>query len=104
AASLEGKPFTDWQKERLMVTTVGKVIINQIMPEEFPYLNEPTTENLIERTPDKYFIEHGVDVKEAIKEMDLVPPFKKKQLSNVIAEVFKRYQVTETSIMLEIGR
>src|SRR5699024_10483448 len=34
AASLEGKPFTDWQKERLMVTTVGKVIINQIMPEE----------------------------------------------------------------------
>src|SRR5699024_9522491 len=80
AASLEGKPFTDWQKERLMVTTVGKVIINQIMPEEFPYLNEPTTENLIERTPDKYFIEHGVDVKEAIKEMDLVPPFKKKHL------------------------
>ncbi|XJS10594.1 DNA-directed RNA polymerase subunit beta' [Aerococcaceae bacterium WGS1372] len=101
AASLEGKPFTDWQKERLMVTTVGKVIFNDIMPTEFPYLNEPTNTNLIDRTPDKYFLEYGTDVKEFIENLELVAPFKKKHLGNIIAEVFKRYQVTETSMMLD---
>ena len=26
------KPFTDWQKERILITTVGKIIFNEIMP------------------------------------------------------------------------
>ena len=38
---------------------------------------------------------------EAIKEMPLVAPFKKKILGNIIAEVFKRYKITETSKMLD---
>lgn len=96
-----GKPFTDWQKERLMITTIGKIIFNQIMPEEFPFINEPTTENLTQQTPDKYFIEPGADVKEAIAAMPLVDPFKKKYLGKIIAEVFKRYKVAETSKMLD---
>ena len=44
ASSLPHKPFTEWQKERMMVTTVGKLLFNEIMPNEFPYLNEPTME------------------------------------------------------------
>ena len=38
---------------------------------------------------------------EAIREMPLVAPFKKKILGNIIAEVFKRYKITETSKMLD---
>ena len=101
AAALEDKPFTDWQKERLMVTTVGKLIFNDIMPKEFPYLNESSSENLTEKTPDKYFLEPGANVPEAIAAMEPVPPFKKKHFGNIIAEVFKRFQITETSIMLD---
>ena len=26
----------------LLLTTVGKVIFNEILPESFPYINEPT--------------------------------------------------------------
>ena len=100
AKSLD-KTFTDWQKERLMVTTVGKLIFNDIMPQEFPYLNEPTDENLLHQTPDKYFLEPGVDVPKAIAEMEMVPPFKKKHFGNIIAEVFKRFKITETSMMLD---
>ncbi len=95
------KPFTDFQKERLMVTTVGKVIFNSIMPPEFPYLNEPTDYNLTVQTPDKYFVEAGTDIPAFIKEQELILPFKKKNLGNVIAEVFKRFQVTETSEFLD---
>nr|WP_211210768.1 DNA-directed RNA polymerase subunit beta' [Enterococcus saccharolyticus] len=99
--TLGDKPFTAEQKSRLMVTTVGKVIFNSIMPPEFPYLNEPTDFNLTVQTPDKYFVEAGTDIPAFIKEQELVGPFKKKNLGNIIAEVFKRFRVTETSRMLD---
>ena len=101
AKALTNKPFTDWQKERLMVTTIGKLLFNAIMPEEFPYLNEPSNENLTQKTPDKYFLEPGTNVPEAIQAMEPVAPFKKKHLGNIIAEVFKHFQITETSMMLD---
>ena len=102
ALAAKGKPFTEWQKNKLMVTTIGKIIFNQIMPDEFPFINEPTAENLTDKTPDKYFLEPGVDVRMAIKEMPLVAPFKKKYLGKIIAEVFKRYKVAETSRLLDM--
>ena len=98
---LGDKPFTDWQKERILITTVGKIIFNEIMPVEFPYLNEPTDYNLTVQTPDKYFVEAGTDIPTHIKEQELVLPFKKKNLGNIIAEVFKRFHITETSKMLD---
>ena len=101
ASSLPDKPFTDWQKERMMVTTVGKLLFNEIMPNEFPYLNEPTMENLEVATPDKYFLEAGANIKEEIAGREIVPPFKKKNLGQIIAEVFKRFHITETSMMLD---
>ena len=101
ANSLAHKPFTDWQKERMMVTTVGKLLFNEIMPNEFPYLNEPTMENLEVATPDKYFLEPGANIKEEIAKRDIVSPFKKKNLGQIIAEVFKRFHITETSMMLD---
>ena len=94
---LGDKPFTDWQKERILITTVGKIIFNEIMPVEFHYLNEPTDYNLTVQTPDKYFVEAGTDIPAHIKEQELVLPFKKKNL----AEVFKRFHITETSKMLD---
>ncbi|MDF0479645.1 DNA-directed RNA polymerase subunit beta' [Vagococcus sp. PNs007] len=100
-SSMPEKPFTDWQKERTLITTVGKALFNEIMPPEFPYLNEPTDYNLTIQTPDKYFVENGTDIPAHIKAQELVGPFKKKNLGNVIAEVFKRFKITETSKMLD---
>ncbi|MDO5360126.1 MAG: DNA-directed RNA polymerase subunit beta', partial [Jeotgalicoccus sp.] len=93
-------------KGKLLMTTVGKVIFNQIMPPSFPYINEPTRENLERKTPNKYFID-GKDLGEAglvekIQEMPLVAPFDKKYLGQVIAEVFNKFHITETSVMLDL--
>ena len=99
--TLGDKPFTEEQKERMLITTVGKIIFNEIMPQEFPYLNEPTDFNLTQHTPDKYFVEKGADIPAAIKEQEIILPFKKKNLGNIIAEVFKRFKVTDTSMMLD---
>ncbi|SFH57912.1 DNA-directed RNA polymerase subunit beta' [Pisciglobus halotolerans] len=101
AKDIPEKPFTEWQKDKILITTVGKLIFNQIMPKEFAYLNEPTRVNLEVQTPDKYFVSYGTDIPAHIKEQELIAPFKKKNLGNIIAEVFKRFKVTETSNMLD---
>ena len=102
ASDLPNKPFTDWQKDKYLITTVGKIIFNEIMPNEFPYLNEPTQDNLENQTPDKYFVPFGTNIPEHIKAQKLIKPFKKKNLGNIIAEVFKRFKVAETAKMLDL--
>ncbi|TKC14267.1 DNA-directed RNA polymerase subunit beta' [Robertmurraya kyonggiensis] len=101
AGSLNNETFTEEQNNMLLVTTVGKLVFNEILPKSFPYINEPTKENLEEETPKKYFVEKGADIKELIKSLPIVDPFKKKILGNIIAEVFKRFKITETSKMLD---
>jgi DNA-directed RNA polymerase subunit beta' len=101
AGSLKNETFTEEQNNKLLVTTVGKLIFNEILPNSFPYINEPTKDNIEGKTPEKYFIDKGVNVKEFIKQQPLIEPFKKKVLGNIIAEVFKRYKITETSKMLD---
>ena len=96
-----GTPFTDWQKERILITTAGKAIFNEILPADFPFLNEPTQENLTGMTPDKYFVEPGTDIKEFIKNQPLVGPFKSGFLSDIIAQVYKEYKVTATAELLD---
>ena len=83
-----------------LVTTPGKVIFNSMFPEDFPFLNEPTEENF-RATPEKYFIKPGENIKEFIKAMPLSKEVKKKDLGNVIAEVFKRYSVDQTADILD---
>ncbi|MFC3885285.1 DNA-directed RNA polymerase subunit beta' [Bacillus songklensis] len=101
AGSLHNETFTEEQNQQLLVTTVGKLVFNEILPKSFPYINEPTKLNLEVKTPEKYFIDKGADVKEFIKGQPIIDPFKKKILGNIIAEVFKRFKITETSKMLD---
>lgn len=101
ARTLNNPTFTDKQNEKLLITTVGKMIFNEILPNTFPYLNEPTMENLQEATPDKYFIDKGANVAEEIASRPIVDPFKKGFLGKVIAEVFQKFETTETSRMLD---
>ncbi|API92363.1 MULTISPECIES: DNA-directed RNA polymerase subunit beta' [Virgibacillus] len=101
ASGLNNKTFTEKQKSQLLITTVGKLIFNEILSDSFPYINEPTKENLEHRTPEKYFVEKGTNIPELIKSLDLVKPFKKGFLGDIIAEVFKRFKISETSKMLD---
>jgi len=94
------KPFTDEQRSRIMTTTVGKLFFNDILPVDFPYLNEPTEANL-RAIDDRFFLEPGTDIKAHFAETPILPPFKKGFLSDIVAEVYKIYKVTETSLLLD---
>ncbi|MGE7691142.1 DNA-directed RNA polymerase subunit beta' [Lysinibacillus sp. NPDC097214] len=130
ASSLNNPTFTEEQNNMFLLTTVGKVIFNEILPKSFPYINEPTDFNLEQETPSQYFANLTIDA-ETVKELEadaayngldekgkvdaqrtavlrkhfasvpVVNPFRKKFLGNIIAEVFKRFHITETSKMLD---
>ncbi|QXE01847.1 DNA-directed RNA polymerase subunit beta' [Terribacillus sp. DMT04] len=101
AGSLKNETFTAEQNEQILLTSVGKLIFNTILPSSFPYMNEPTRENLEEKTPAHYFVEKGANIKEEIAKRDVISPFKKGFLGDIIAEVFKRFKISETSKMLD---
>ena len=84
-----------------LLTSVGKVIFNEILPHSFPYINEPSAVNLEEVTPKKYFVPYGTDIKKEFENRELVQPFKKGFLGDIIAEVFKKFKISETSVMLD---
>ncbi|GEB77096.1 DNA-directed RNA polymerase subunit beta' [Sporolactobacillus inulinus] len=101
AASTHNPTFTEEQNKQYLLTTPGKLIFNHVLPPAFPYINEPTDKNLQVATPDKYFVPMGTDIPKEIASRDEILPFKKGYLGHIIAEVFKKYKVTETSKFLD---
>jgi DNA-directed RNA polymerase subunit beta' len=100
AASLHKTCFTEEENGKYLITTIGKLIFNDQFPADFPYINEVEGESL-KRTPDKYFVDYGTDIKSFIKNQPIAPEFTKKCLSKVIAEVFARYKTEGSSNILD---
>jgi DNA-directed RNA polymerase subunit beta' len=102
AKALGKTSFTERQQKALLVTTVGKIIFNEIFPNDFPYINEATKNNLYNGTPDEYFIyEKGVNIREFIKTVPSRGAVGKDFLGAIIGECFRKYQTTQTSIILD---
>ena len=95
------KVWTDEQKDKYLVTTAGKILFNEIFPDTYPYVEEGSKENIEVMTPDKFFIEKGKNLPEEVAKMPCIPALIKKDLGKIIAQIFKRYKTTETSIFLD---
>ncbi|NIK72277.1 MULTISPECIES: DNA-directed RNA polymerase subunit beta' [unclassified Paenibacillus] len=94
--------FTEQQQNSLICTTVGKVIFNEIFPEDFPYINEASKVNLLQGTPDKYFVyEKGSDLNKIMNELPIAGGVGKEYLGNIIGECFRIYHTTLTSVILD---
>src|SRR5574344_1306836 len=81
--SFKYKIFADDVKDKYLVTTAGKLLFNEILPDTYPFINEPTKDNIEGLTPNKYFLEMGTNIPEAIKAMPLTPAFAKKTLQQI---------------------
>ena len=136
AKSMENDRFTPEQMNKYLITTYGKIIFNSIFPKDVeyfdengqkrlrpnvPFVNEATVDNLVKGTDDRFFIDHGANIKEEVnkwvseaeakelkaegvpycKDKVIPHPFKKKFLGVVIAEVFKQFKLSETSKTLD---
>ena len=99
--SFRHKIFPDKFMDKYLVTTPGKLILNDVFPDTFQYINDGSKENIKNMTPKKYFIDKGKNIPEEIKAMPLTKALNKGALEGIIAQVYKRYQTTETSVMLD---
>ena len=88
--ALMKKGFTEEMNRSYLITSVGKVIFNQIFPSDFPYLNAVNPQNMAHDLPE-YFVPMGTDIKTYIANQPLRAPIKKGDLGKIINEIFQRY-------------
>jgi DNA-directed RNA polymerase subunit beta' len=101
-SALNKTSFTEEQQKALLVTNVGKIIFNEIFPADFPYINEPSKANLLNGVAEHYFIfEKGADVRERIQNATFKGAVGKDYLGTIIAECFRKYHTTQTSVILD---
>ncbi|MBB6675041.1 DNA-directed RNA polymerase subunit beta' [Cohnella nanjingensis] len=100
--ALNKKTFTEKQQGALLVTTIGKIIFNEIFPDTFPYINEATKDNLLKGTPEKYFIyDKGADLDKIMQEIPTPGAVGKEYLGHLIGECFRIYHTMKTSVILD---
>ncbi|TVY06608.1 DNA-directed RNA polymerase subunit beta' [Paenibacillus cremeus] len=102
AKALGKTSFTPEQQEAMLITTVGKIIFNEIYPKDFPFINEATKPNLINGPADRYFVfDKGGDIRKQMNELPETKAVGKDYLGNIIAECFRKYHTTQTSVILD---
>ncbi|MFC0212827.1 DNA-directed RNA polymerase subunit beta' [Paenibacillus chartarius] len=100
--ALNKTSFTDEQQNAMLITNVGKIIFNEIFPSDFPYINEATKTNLLNGTPEKYFVyEKGADLRKVMEDLPEEKAVGKEYLGSIIGECFRRYKTTQTSMILD---
>ncbi len=84
----------------LFFTTVGKIIFNKITPEDYHFINEAKASNF-DGVDEKYLVPMGTNLQEYLDAAEVKIPFKKGFLSELIYDVFEKYDIPETSKMLD---
>lgn len=85
---------------KILLTTVGKLIFNTIFADDFPYLNEPSNENL-DGLSAQHFINFSENISDVIAKRKLLSSFRKTYLSSIIMKYFKKYGTQATAKMLD---
>lgn len=79
-----------------IISTVGKFIFNNVMPEDMPFIFNNLDESLDNKAR-KYFVQPGENIKEVIDNLEINEPFTKKSIAKVIRRFFEEY-VADTSL------
>lgn len=83
-------PEKKFPKEGILITTVGKIILNDLLPENMPYLNDPA--NLGNLSNDDV-VEFGQDFRKVIANKKPYGAFTKKTLSEIVNILHRDYEV-----------
>ena len=86
-----GLPF--YCRGKYLITTVGKLIFNEIFPDDFNYINAKPGAGLDEIK--SWFVPMGSNIPEIIANTPLRQPIKKKDLGTIIDLVFHKYDMNE---------
>ncbi|WP_037291596.1 DNA-directed RNA polymerase subunit beta' [Saccharibacillus sacchari] len=100
--ALNKTSFTEKQQDAMLITTVGRIIFNEIFPASFPYINDATRANLFDGVAEDFFIyEKGENVTDRIMNAPQTKGIGKEYLGDIIGRCFEVYQTTQTSMILD---
>ncbi|WP_172257401.1 DNA-directed RNA polymerase subunit beta' [Saccharibacillus deserti] len=100
--ALNKTSFTDKQQGAMLITTIGRIIFNEIFPASFPYINDATRANLFDGVAEDFFIyEKGENVTDRIMNAPQTKGIGKEYLGEIIGRCFEVYQTTQTSMILD---
>ncbi|HHX73516.1 MAG TPA: DNA-directed RNA polymerase subunit beta', partial [Firmicutes bacterium] len=87
------------QGTRLFVTTVGKLIFNEVFPDDFPYINNPDFNKPVQE--EDFIREKGSNIEEVIAQRPLREAVKKGFLGSIVALCYRKYGNTRTAEILD---
>ena len=74
----------------ILITTVGKIIMNKIMPNSMPFLNDCTN---IMTMPINRIVLAGNDYRKSIKDISIIKPFTKKSLQSIVNFLHNKFSI-----------
>jgi len=97
ASGFKGRDFV--RRKKYLLTTVGKVIFNDVFPKDFPYMNNA---DFNQSLPEESFVPvKGLNPEEALKELPRNKAIKKDFLAELIARCYRMYGNTGTAEILD---
>ncbi|MGL4951035.1 MAG: DNA-directed RNA polymerase subunit beta', partial [Mycoplasma sp.] len=85
--STKAFPEKTFHTEGVLITSVGKIILNEVLPASFPYINDIDIHKQLNIVP------KGEDVRKAMENHVIGKPFSKKVLSAIIDILYKQYPI-----------
>ncbi|MEF9984887.1 MAG: DNA-directed RNA polymerase subunit beta' [Malacoplasma sp.] len=83
-------PMKKFPHEGILITTIGKIILNDILPESMNFVNDPYN---IEGISASDIVPFGTNFREYIKDKPLYKAFTKKTLSDIVNILYKNYSL-----------
>ena len=97
ASGFKGRSFS--RRKKLLLTTVGKIIFNDVFPADFPYINNADFNNFL---PERNFISiRGLNPGEVLTKLPLNEPIKKDFLGDLVFRCYRKYGNTRTAEILD---
>ncbi|MBW6462706.1 MAG: DNA-directed RNA polymerase subunit beta' [Firmicutes bacterium] len=97
AAGFKGRDFA--RRKKYILTTVGKVIFNEVFPKDFPYMNNADFNDSL---PENTFVPvKGFDPEKVLKDQPRNKAIKKDFLAELIARCYRMYGNTQTAEILD---
>lgn len=90
-------PKKKFPKEGLILTTVGKIIMNEAFPENFVYINNTSCKLTVTD-----IVPFGTDFRAVIKNHEPQKSLAKKTISNIIMLLYKQYSVNQIAKTMDL--
>ncbi|WP_033161035.1 DNA-directed RNA polymerase subunit beta' [[Mycoplasma] collis] len=80
----------------LIISSVGKFIFNNALPQSFPFIFDTDVDNLIEKQQeklDKYTVPKGANIIEFINNLEHNKPLTKKHIAKIIRQIYDNFDI-----------